>query len=140
VRSGRLDSAMLECLGAVQRLLEHFPDRGVIVGGIAVGLIAQPRATQDVDAVLMGLDEVADLIEAAEDLGFVPRIADPVQFARRSRVVLLRHEPTGVNVDISLGALPFENDMVRRRTCYKAEGLSLPLAIRRYRRDEGTRP
>ena len=83
MRRDRLDSAILECLAAVQRLLECFPERGVIIGGVAVGLLAEPRATQDVDAVLLAeLDEVPNLIEVAGRFGLVPRVTDPVEFAR----------------------------------------------------------
>ena len=33
-------------------------------------------------------------------------------FARRNRVVLLRHEASGIGVDVSLGMLPFEEEAV----------------------------
>ena len=38
-------------LGAVQRLLDHFNNQGVIIGGIAVSLLAEPRFTADADAM-----------------------------------------------------------------------------------------
>lgn len=128
MRRGHLDSAILECLAAVQSLLECFPDRGVVVGGIAVGVLAQPRATQDVDAMLlMDPEDVPRLIEVASGFGLVPRVADPLEFARRARMVLLRHRPTGVPVDVALGVLPFEVEMVDRRLSYEGEGLRIPL-------------
>jgi hypothetical protein len=128
VRRDHLDGAILECLSAVQRLLECFPERGVVIGGVAVGVLAQPRATQDVDAVLlMDPEEVPHLIEIAGRFGLVPRVSDPVEFARRSRMVLLRHGPTGVPLDLSLGVLPFEVEMVERKLSYEAEGLTIPL-------------
>lgn len=124
-----LDTRMIECLAAVQRLLESFPNRGVVIGGIAVGLLGAPRATRDIDAVvMMDLEEIPGLLEAAAEFDLQPRIADPAELARRSRVVLLRHEPTGIPVDVSLGALPFESEMIERRLCYQAEGLAIPIA------------
>ena len=34
---------------ALQRLLAKFDNRGVIIGGIAVGFLGRPRLTEDVD-------------------------------------------------------------------------------------------
>jgi hypothetical protein len=38
---------------ALQRLLEKFDDRGVIIGAIAVGFLGRPRLTEDVDAMFL---------------------------------------------------------------------------------------
>ncbi len=48
---------------------------------------------------------------------FRPRIADAEQFALQSRVLLLKTE-TGVGIDISLGALPFESRMIQRSSVW----------------------
>ena len=42
----------------------------------------------------------------------VPRIPDAIEFAHETRVLLLRHAPTGIDIDLSLGALPFEEELV----------------------------
>lgn len=115
-------------LQAVQYLLEQFDKRGVIIGGVAVSLLAQPRFTADIDALLLlDEDEITELIEVAERTGLTPRIADAELFARRNRVVLLRHEDTGINVDISLGMLPFEVEAIARRTVFQSEDFALPI-------------
>jgi hypothetical protein len=36
---------------SLQRLLHKFNDRGVIIGGVAVGFLGKPRFTADIDAV-----------------------------------------------------------------------------------------
>ena len=41
-----------------------------------------------------------------------PRIAGAVTFARDRQVMLLRHEPSGVDLDVSLAWLPFELDAI----------------------------
>lgn len=46
--------------------------------------------------------------------GLTPRITNAEQFARQNRVLLLRHEASGVNVDVSLGMLPFEEELITR--------------------------
>ena len=67
------------------------------------------------------------LLEAAQTMGLQPRFADVIEFARRNRVVLLRHEPSGIDVDISLGLLPFEVEAVERSREYQAGSLRIRL-------------
>jgi len=99
----------------VQHLLTHFNEQGVIIGGIAASLLGTPRYTVDLDAVfLLGLDDIPHLLAEATKLGIEPRISDPIPFARKSRVLLLRHTASGTDIDLSLGILPFEHEMVER--------------------------
>jgi len=105
----------LDPLQALQDLLDAFGERGVIIGGIAASILGRPRFTADVDAVFMlEMEELPRLISEAAARGMQPRIADAETFARQNRVVLLRHVATGIDVDISLGLLPFESEMVDR--------------------------
>ena len=100
-----------------------------IIGGVAMGLIAQARATQDVDAVVwLDLEDAADFINSGRRFGFVPRLEDAVSFARRSRVLLLRHTDTQINVDLSCGVLPFEREMIDRAAEFKTSELTLKVA------------
>ena len=118
---------LLAPLAALQRLLAHFDNQGIIIGGVAASLLGRPRLTADVDAVLLlPIEELSLLMEVAAQEGLVPRIADAQDFARRHRVLLLRHQERWINVDISLGLLPFEVEAVERGTVYQVG----PLAIR----------
>ena len=118
---------MLAPLTALQRLLAHFDNQGIIIGGVAVSQLGKPRLTADVDAVLLlSVEELPHLIKVAAQEGLVPRIADAHGFARRYRVLLLRHQGSGINVDISLGLLPFEIEAVERSAVHQIG----PLAIR----------
>lgn len=55
-----------------------------IIGGVAIGFVAQPRITQDVDAVIwIDLDRAEDFLESGIGYGFVPRVSDPIEFARK---------------------------------------------------------
>ncbi len=119
---------LLEPLAAVQRLLTHFGERGMIIGGVAASLLGKPRLTADIDAViLLSVEELPELIAAAEQEGLVPRIPDAEDFARRHRVLLLRHRESGINVDLSLGMLPFEEEAVERSLLYQIGELRLRL-------------
>src|SRR5262245_39075986 len=110
-----LPESLAEALQAVQRLIDKRGGRGLVIGGVAVGLVSVPRFTGDVDAVLLGdLDEVPSLVEAAAQQGLASRVSDPAGFARDTRMLLLVHKASGVPVDISLGMLPFEEEAVAR--------------------------
>lgn len=119
---------LLAPIAAIQRVIEKLDDQGVIIGGVAASLLGQPRLTADADALLLlSIDEVPALIELAQAEGLHPRLSDVVDFARRSRVVLLRHTESGIDVDISLGLLPFEVEAVERSREYQAGSLIIRL-------------
>jgi hypothetical protein len=119
---------LLAPLAALQKLLSHFEDRGTIIGGIAASLLGKPRLTADLDAVfLLSIDEIPELLKAAEREGLTPRIQEVEDFARQHRVVLLRHTESGTNIDISLGMLPFEDELVARSTIFQVGSLSIRL-------------
>ena len=119
---------LLEPLMALQRLLEHFDNQGVIIGGIAASLLGKPRFTADLDAIiLLSVEDIPNLVGAASELGIVPRIADVEAFARKNRVSLLQHKASGINIDISLGLLPFETEMVERSQKLNVGGFHLRL-------------
>lgn len=88
---------------------------GCIIGGVANLRWGEPRLTRDVDATIVtGFGTEAPYIEAmlAE---FRPRIPDAAAFARENRVLLLE-SPEGIPLDIALGGLPFEEEVVARAT------------------------
>ncbi len=113
---------------AVQKLLDRFGNQGVIIGGVAASVLGTPRLTADVDAVLLlSISRLPELLEVAATLGLAPRMVDAEQFARRNRVVLLRHVESGINVDVSLGMLPFEEEVVARSSVYQIGDIELRL-------------
>ena len=59
--------------------------------------------------------------------GFEARIKDALGFAQENRVLLLRHVKSGVNIDISFGILPFEEESMRRKIFHKIGSLNVPL-------------
>ncbi|MGQ9521391.1 MAG: nucleotidyl transferase AbiEii/AbiGii toxin family protein [Anaerolineae bacterium] len=121
-------SSLMDALRAVLRLLQRMDDRGVIIGGIAASLLGRPRLTADIDVViLLSVEQLSRLLEVASEEGFTPRIPDAVEFARRHRVLLLQHPESSIPVDISLGILPFEVEMVEHRILVDAAGLTIPV-------------
>jgi hypothetical protein len=51
------------------------------------------------------------LIKAWNHFGQQFSIPDAADFARKNRVLLLRHSPTEIDIDVSLGILPFEEEL-----------------------------
>ena len=109
--------------------LQNFCDgRGwnpCFIGGIAVQRWGQARVTRDVNITLpTGFGQEDSFIEPLL-AQYAPRNAGAADFARRARVPLLR-SPSGIGIDISLGALPFERLVVQRATPFEfAPGLDL---------------
>jgi hypothetical protein len=88
---------------AIQRLLVKFDNRGVIIGGIAVGFLGRPRLTEDVDAMfLLSTQDITQFLEAAREESIQSRFPNAEEFARKNRVLLLQHSPSETNIDISL--------------------------------------
>jgi hypothetical protein len=94
------------------------------IGGLALQHWGEPRQTVDVDLTLLtgfGGEEsfIAKLLSR-----YAGRIDDPAGFARTRRVLLLRSE-SGVGIDVALGGLPFEEDLVARSETARFPGGTL---------------
>lgn len=105
---------------ALTALSEHEID-ACVIGGLAVARWGEPRFTADVDLVAM--TAVRRDAEAVDALlaKFSPRMPDARAFALAHRVLLLESSE-GVQLDVSLGALDFERDMVVRSTEWSVDG------------------
>lgn len=99
-------STVLETAFEVQEFLSSTGQRFCIIGGIAVPRWGEQRATRDVDVTL--LCRLGDEPAAIDRLlsRFQARMEGAREFALRNRVLLL--SSGGVGIDLSLGALPYE--------------------------------
>ncbi|MDM8548980.1 hypothetical protein QUF72_02835 [Desulfobacterales bacterium HSG2] len=108
-----LIEAGLEIQNFIQSKKWHF----CFIGGLAVIRWGEMRMTQDIDlCVLSGFrDEeifVDNLLTA-----FTPRIPDAANFAMMNRVLLLSSS-NGIDIDLSLAGLPFEEQMIKRSSSF----------------------
>lgn len=102
-----------ETLAKLVRALESQNLDYAIIGGVAVAIMSTPRATLDVDAVIWAPDRtLGSVLQDLQASGLTSRSSDPLAFAAKHRMILLRDE-NGVEVDISIGGLPFEEEAVR---------------------------
>jgi hypothetical protein len=97
-----------------------------IIGGLAVQRWGEPRSTLDADFTLLtgwGDEEryVREILEHFES-----RIPGDFAFFIAQRIVLVRAS-NGIDIDIALGALPFEEIMIDRAVMVEfSPGLSMP--------------
>jgi hypothetical protein len=85
--------------------------------------------TRDIDLVVLVPDDDWEtfVLEGARHR-IKPRTKDAIEFARTTRVLLMRHTPTRIDLDISFGALPFERQVVARSRKVRVGTAQFPLA------------
>lgn len=114
-------SPLFDAARDLQTFIEARSWRFCFIGGLAVLRWGEPRFTRDVDVTVLcpfgSEDEVSAPLIAS---GYLGRVSDASEFARRNRVLLLQ-SPSGVPIDVVLAALPFEDLMVGRSSLFEFE-------------------
>ena len=124
----RIPPPVLAALADLASWLESAKIPAVIIGGVASSFLGRPRLTRDVDALAILPDNKWEsATAAAQNFGIVPRIEQPIDFARRSRVLLLKHTQSDIEIDVILGGLPFEQDAVERASTHRIGEISIRL-------------
>ncbi len=117
-----------QALGDLVRWIDEEHLKGVVIGGVAVALLGRPRITRDVDAMVLLEDKrEEDLLTSAQEYGFEPRLSDALEFARRRSVLLFRHQPSGIDVEVILGLMPFEEETIARASAREVLNVRVPL-------------
>jgi hypothetical protein len=99
----------------LQTFLDSQALRFCFIGGIAVQWWGEPRLTRDLDiSLLTGFGNEAPRIDLLLTM-YAPRMAGAREFALENRVLLL-NSPGGVGIDVSLAALPYEEEAIGRAT------------------------
>ncbi|MGH7826242.1 MAG: nucleotidyl transferase AbiEii/AbiGii toxin family protein [Candidatus Binatia bacterium] len=94
-----------------------------ILGGIAVQHWGEPRATLDIDVVVLVPPEREDEFLNAVLKSFRPRLPDAVAFAKRNRILLISTSGD-IPVDLSLGIPGYEEEALRRAVTVSFGGVS----------------
>jgi hypothetical protein len=106
-------NAIFGAAAEVEAICRAAAFRFCFIGGLAVQRWGQPRMTADVDlTVVTGYGTEEPFVDALL-AKLAARIADAREFALRNRTLLVAAR-NGIHVDISLGALPFEEHTVER--------------------------
>ena len=104
---------LMRAAAGVQTILDRQRWRYCFIGGVAVQKWGQARVTQDIDlTIFTGIGDELPVIDRLLK-EFVPRIRDAREFALVNRIVLLRTR-SGIDLDISCGAFPFEESVITR--------------------------
>jgi Nucleotidyltransferase of unknown function (DUF6036) len=107
---------MIDLITEAQRFQSLCVQRGwqfCFIGGLPVQHWGEPRLTRDVDVIVLTHFGDEDQYVEAVLKSYQPRRPDAKEFALRNRVLLVRSD-SGIGLDISLGALPFEEQMIKR--------------------------
>ena len=104
---------LITTAGEVQLFCENQKWSFCFIGGLALQFWGEQRLTKDIDLTLLtGFGNEETFIEKLLQK-FSSRIGNAKDFALRNRVLLLETE-NGIGIDISLGAFPFEEEMIER--------------------------
>jgi len=124
----RVPASLLAALADLAKWLEAAQIPAVIIGGVASSFLGRTRLTQDVDALaILPESKWEAATAAAQNFGIVPRIEQAIEFAHRSRVLLLKHAQSSIAIDVILGGLPFEQDAVDRAITHQVGEISVRL-------------
>ncbi len=109
---------LFETASELQKVFVSHEWEFCFIGGIALQRWGQPRLTRDVDiTIFCGFGNERLFIE--DLLGrYKSRIDEPARFALKNRVLLLVSDD-GVGIDIALGGLPFEKEMISRASDFE---------------------
>lgn len=120
----RVPATLLGALADLMKWLDATNIPSMVIGGVAASVLGQPRLTQDVDALaILPEGEWANAVSTAARHGILPRIENALDFARRSRVLLMRHVESGIDIDITFGALVFERAAIDNSEMHDICGL-----------------
>lgn len=120
---------LLRAIEAATKWLDAAQVPAAVVGGIAASLLGRPRVTKDVDFVALADDSAwPALLDLGASYGILPRIADALAFALTTRVLLLTHEPSGVELHVSFAGLAFERELIARATPRTLKGVRFKVA------------
>ena len=102
----------------------------MVIGGIAVIAHGVARQTIDIDATILAdrLD-ASQVLETLAACSIHPRIADALEFAERSQVLLLVHEKTHITLEISLAFSSLEQEALKRAVAVDFRGVRIQVAI-----------
>ena len=87
----------------------------MVVGGQAVLLYGEPRATQDIDITLgVDVDSFDKVLKAVRTVDLIPISAHPQKFAQDTRVLPMQESKTGLRVDLIFSFSNYERQAIKR--------------------------
>ena len=118
-----------DVLERVSRLMADLGAKWAVVGGTAVVLRALPRATRDVDAVLLlPVSRAREVANRAQALGFVVDPKEMEAFGEAGLIRLWMSAEKELGADLIFADSPFLQRVVERATALRSARLEVPVA------------
>ena len=109
----------------VFQFLDNCGTRYLVIGGLAVIVVGEPRTTADADALIfVSLAEAESLIQQANEAGFDLR--DDIERKRLAETGTVRFRRGVFQVDLITASLPFEETAYHRASFHQLFGIRLP--------------
>jgi predicted nucleotidyltransferase len=87
----------------------------MVIGGQAVLLYGEPRLTKDIDITLgVGVEGFARITDLVRELALKIIVDDPEAFARKTMVLPVIEDETGIRVDFIFSHSPYEEQAITR--------------------------
>ncbi len=126
----RPSQKILKALADLTKALQRIEAPSMVIGGIAVIAHGVARQTVDIDATVLATRlDTSQILEVLAGCSIRPRIADILEFAEESQVLLLVHEKTQVTLEISLAFSSFEQEALERAVEVSFGGVKIPVAV-----------
>lgn len=126
----KLKKQMLEpLLSTLEDLLKWFEStktKGVIIGGVAASFFWETPRDAGCRLGYCGpirISQSRNSSKQVKKFGFIPRLSNAIEFAERRSILLMRHQKDNTDVDLSLGYMPFDQEVFERAGSVKLLGM-----------------
>lgn len=129
--ASELQRVFAEQLMSVGRALSSLRAEYMLIGGLAVGVWSEARATKDCDLSVHVLGSHDDLRDALECAGLDVSRGDLARALENGEAIRLRRrgvEDEPIVVDLLFASTPFEIEALSRRRPLRVLGVDLPVA------------
>ena len=126
-----LQRVFAEQLAALGQALDSIGAEFMLIGGLAVGVWAEPRATKDCDLSVRAEVTAAAIHSALDRAGLEVLRGDLDRAHANGEAIRLQRKGVGeepVVVDLLFASTAFEIDALRRRTPLRVLGIQVPVA------------
>ncbi|MFH1452999.1 MAG: nucleotidyl transferase AbiEii/AbiGii toxin family protein [Armatimonadota bacterium] len=87
----------------------------MIIGGQAVILYGEPRLTRDIDITLgIGTEKLDNILNIVKELNLKILAEDIPSFVKKTMVLPVMDEPTGIRIDFIFSFTPYEKQAIQR--------------------------
>jgi hypothetical protein len=94
----------------------------IIIGGIAVGVLGEPRVTGDIDVdILLEKNDVADFLEKIKKSGFKTNKQKSIERAKKTNIFQIDYKD--YHVDFIIASIELEKEAFRRKKAITLHGV-----------------